>query len=334
MEPRFGHDFSKIRVHADSQAAESAKAVQAQAYTVGQDVVFGAGQYAPHSQAGRKRLAHELAHTLQQGAVVSGPMALAQHRAFEQKADTLTLEAEKATAPEKPKPAARTLQRQPEPDVDTQRCPFGEIRLGPGLPCFPLTLPGRDCPIGQVRLSPDFPCVPLRQRPTLLGGKLHLDLDPTNMGCRYSVTYSNPRELDCDTVWRNAHKGANPPEPLCGGGLVYDILSVSASGSGCPTKLEGLEVSETVTGDKGCTPPGFVWPAPIPCRIGPGGKLSGCTDTYSLCSAPGNLPFLDGCTEVVTQKVLVGGQEAETHHITFDLVMDSLGHCTATIRRV
>jgi hypothetical protein len=47
MEPRFGHDFSKIRIHADSQAAESVKAVQAHAYTVGQDVVFGAGQYAP-----------------------------------------------------------------------------------------------------------------------------------------------------------------------------------------------------------------------------------------------------------------------------------------------
>ncbi len=65
MEPRFGHDFSRVRVHADSKAAESARAVNAYAYTVGQDVVFGAGQYAPGTSEGRRLLAHELAHVLQ-----------------------------------------------------------------------------------------------------------------------------------------------------------------------------------------------------------------------------------------------------------------------------
>ena len=66
MEQRFGHDFSGVRVHSDSRAAESAQAVNALAYTVGRDVVFGPGQYAPHSGAGRRLLAHELAHTVQQ----------------------------------------------------------------------------------------------------------------------------------------------------------------------------------------------------------------------------------------------------------------------------
>jgi hypothetical protein len=66
-EPRFGHDFSKVRIHADAKAAESARAVNAIAYTVGRDVVFGPGQYTPHTPAGRQLLAHELAHTLQQG---------------------------------------------------------------------------------------------------------------------------------------------------------------------------------------------------------------------------------------------------------------------------
>src|SRR5689334_6018178 len=47
MEPRFGHDFSKVRVHADDQASESAQAVNARAYTVGQDIVFSEGLYAP-----------------------------------------------------------------------------------------------------------------------------------------------------------------------------------------------------------------------------------------------------------------------------------------------
>ena len=68
MESRFGHDFSQVRVHADAKAAESARAVNALAYTVGRDVVFGAGQYQPTTSAGRQLLAHELSHTIQQGA--------------------------------------------------------------------------------------------------------------------------------------------------------------------------------------------------------------------------------------------------------------------------
>jgi hypothetical protein len=68
LEPRFGHDFSRVRIHADAKAAESARAVAAHAYTVGSDVVFGAGRYTPGTESGRRLLAHELAHTIQQGA--------------------------------------------------------------------------------------------------------------------------------------------------------------------------------------------------------------------------------------------------------------------------
>ena len=66
FEPRFGHDFGKVRVHADTEAAASAREVGAKAYTVGQDVVFGTAAYAPHTSAGRHLLAHELAHVGQQ----------------------------------------------------------------------------------------------------------------------------------------------------------------------------------------------------------------------------------------------------------------------------
>ncbi len=66
MEPRFGHDFNRVRVHTNSRAARSARAVNALAYTVGNHVVFGAGGYAPQSGEGRELLAHELAHVLQQ----------------------------------------------------------------------------------------------------------------------------------------------------------------------------------------------------------------------------------------------------------------------------
>ncbi len=66
FEPRFGRDFSRVRVHTNSHAAESANAVKARAYTVGRDIVFGAGQYVPVTSAGQRLLAHELTHVVQQ----------------------------------------------------------------------------------------------------------------------------------------------------------------------------------------------------------------------------------------------------------------------------
>lgn len=66
MEPRFGHDFSRVRVHTGGAAAESARAVNALAYTVGRDIAFAEGQYAANSTAGRRLIAHELAHVVQQ----------------------------------------------------------------------------------------------------------------------------------------------------------------------------------------------------------------------------------------------------------------------------
>ncbi|WHZ15366.1 MAG: hypothetical protein OJF52_002210 [Nitrospira sp.] len=70
MESRFGCDFSQVRVHTDAKAAESARTVEASAYTVGNDVVFGAGHYAPGTSAGRRLLSHELAHVVQQNTSV------------------------------------------------------------------------------------------------------------------------------------------------------------------------------------------------------------------------------------------------------------------------
>ncbi len=66
FEPRFGYDFNQVRVHTDAKAAESARAVNALAYTVGQDIVFREGQYSPQTYAGRHSLAHELVHVIQQ----------------------------------------------------------------------------------------------------------------------------------------------------------------------------------------------------------------------------------------------------------------------------
>lgn len=82
MGESFGADFSDVRVHTDAQAAASARSVGALAYTVGSHVVFGEGRYAPQTSAGQRLLAHELAHTIQQGeapALAGRPAAITTH---------------------------------------------------------------------------------------------------------------------------------------------------------------------------------------------------------------------------------------------------------------
>jgi hypothetical protein len=69
MEKRFGHDFSRVRIHHDAEAGRSARDVSAQAYTVGRQIVFGAGRFTPGTLEGRRLLAHELTHVVQQSAV-------------------------------------------------------------------------------------------------------------------------------------------------------------------------------------------------------------------------------------------------------------------------
>jgi Domain of unknown function (DUF4157) len=92
MESRFDYDFSRVQVHADHHAAESARAVDARAYTVGQHVVFGRSQYSPHTTDGRTLLAHELTHTIQQPAFTDSDLASLRvsdpHEASERAADT------------------------------------------------------------------------------------------------------------------------------------------------------------------------------------------------------------------------------------------------------
>ncbi|HYN86651.1 MAG TPA: DUF4157 domain-containing protein [Pyrinomonadaceae bacterium] len=67
MEPRFGQDFSRVRVHADDGAARAARSIDAHAFTVGRHIVFGEGRYTTSDERGRFTLAHELAHVVQQG---------------------------------------------------------------------------------------------------------------------------------------------------------------------------------------------------------------------------------------------------------------------------
>ncbi|WP_185938299.1 eCIS core domain-containing protein [Geodermatophilus aquaeductus] len=91
-----GHDFSRIRVHTDAEAAESARAIDARAFTLGQHIVMGRHEYSPHTRSGGRLLAHELVHTLQQhvatphtDSVISSPSDVADLEADRPATDAL-----------------------------------------------------------------------------------------------------------------------------------------------------------------------------------------------------------------------------------------------------
>jgi len=80
FEPRIGADFSNVRVHNDTQAASLARSVNARAFTLGHNIVVGIGEYTPDALAGRKLLAHELTHVVQQGAASRNDMVRSTER--------------------------------------------------------------------------------------------------------------------------------------------------------------------------------------------------------------------------------------------------------------
>lgn len=94
MEPRFGHDFSRVRVHSDAAAAASARAVQAEAFTVGRHIVFG-NAHVPTASSSHALLAHELAHVLQQGDAPETPVS---RLAISEPGDAAEREADTAAA--------------------------------------------------------------------------------------------------------------------------------------------------------------------------------------------------------------------------------------------
>ncbi|WP_259070969.1 DUF4157 domain-containing protein [Mucilaginibacter sp. X4EP1] len=92
FEPKFGHDFSNVKIHTDSVAAKSAQSINALAYTSGNNIVFNSGQYSPDSDSGKRLIAHELTHVVQQGA-----------------AQTKSIQRDEKKDPPKPCPATFTI---------------------------------------------------------------------------------------------------------------------------------------------------------------------------------------------------------------------------------
>jgi Domain of unknown function (DUF4157) len=144
MEQRFGYDFGRVRLHTHARAAESAAAVGARAYTVGPDVAFAAGEYAPDTDAGRRLIAHELAHVVQQPAARapngrSGITIGAVDDPLEREAETAAQRANQGT----------------EPSIASASLPAGVARV---------PLLQRDDASGEKKEEIPIPRVPYREK--------------------------------------------------------------------------------------------------------------------------------------------------------------------------
>ena len=135
FEPRLGYDFSGVRIHTDARAAESARAVNALAYTVGSDIVFGTGHFAPAATNGKRLLAHELSHVQQQSSknFSSGQMLEIQseNSALEREAEQAAVNITQSELPTHPRwtvpRIAKSLQRAcPKPPTGLGATPSTE----------------------------------------------------------------------------------------------------------------------------------------------------------------------------------------------------------------
>jgi len=154
MEPRFGHDFGRVRVHTDGSAAASASSVNALAYTVGEHVVFAGGQYAPQTPTGRQLMAHELTHVVQQESLQhreEGPLRIesphSSREAEAQHTSTRILQGGPAAASEIQHSSPSPLLSRADPDA-VANIMSREFTRGSGLQFWPTNV--TDTRVGPV----------------------------------------------------------------------------------------------------------------------------------------------------------------------------------------
>lgn len=239
MQTRLGHDFSRVRVHTNAQAAASAQAVNARAYTVGRDVVFAAGQYMPTTLAGQRLLAHELTHVVQQRSAAVAPgvelaigaPASPAEREAEQVATQVT-QGQPATPGMST--AGATLQRDNGEDSEEE-----EFQLhwpGPPRPSFQLQLdPEIEAQMAAIRIMQQA-LIPETVRSSLLQVDVStlLSTQPppwlTLPGSRGTATGVGAQpQQPAPLVPRGA--GPATPRPASGGDVFRAILAVPAVNS-------------------------------------------------------------------------------------------------------
>lgn len=163
MEPRFSANLDRVRIHAGAQAAQAARAVHAQAYTVGQDIFFAAGRYNPHSGEGQRLLAHELTHAVQQSGGAAGLSAAPR---------AVARQPQPGDPPKAATPAAPTDAKKPQAGQVTVPVPpakIPDLKLPPALAAQaaapgaqpPAAAPAQAAPSAQPAAPSPAPLAPL-----------------------------------------------------------------------------------------------------------------------------------------------------------------------------
>jgi len=367
FESRFGQDFSGVRIHTDSRAAESARAVNALAYTVGRDIAFAPGRFAPATTEGRRLLAHELTHTVQQRrhSSVGIPTVHAKLSVgdpgdiYEQEADQVA-----SRVIQMPDPGGPALQRQCAEKSELPAMQPTTAVAASGATQPPIVDDIVDSTGQPQTVAIDTPLEP-RFAYDLSRASVEVIRPPasTQLVAALSVTGEEVEGNGEDVLTAQADAGVPAPPPgspaatcnyvvtyknehedhcdggRCGAKVVFDITGVTATGAACPRTLDGLRVTEVVTNDHGCTPANVQGGAGCPIEehppLLPGhGIIQDCTDTYGVClgaTSQARIPPA-GCTETVTQQIFVGGVLAETHLIRFPITKSATG-CTGTVNR-
>jgi hypothetical protein len=365
FEPRLGVDLSGVRVHTDAKAAESARAVDALAYTVGQAVVFGREQYAPGTVAGRRLLAHELTHVLQQNHGNSG--RLQRQTAEPPEAESVV----DSRIDVRAQFALQRLFRRNPPDNKDARDLFNDVKSGKikgiygddlavaailagerGKSRWELVPKGQDA----VMMDDEYDDTPVIVFKESAGEAPRLDqvLLTVYRGAKLSTT---PKKAP--PAFKLPPKPATAPGGSAPGGCTFSVSATLDSDNACPaplcgtmqhwkyTKVNALppcsfefnendQLIEEVSSDGNCT--GLKGVRTGLCAIAPNGSLGNCTDSYGVCKPPDQIKFgaQNTCTETMTQKMSIGGLTnrffVEGHTITFTFVKSGIG-CSATAVR-
>lgn len=226
IEPRFGHDFSRVRVHTDAKATVSAQAVNALAYTVGCHVVVGEGNYAPGTNEGRRLLAHELAHVMQQSPNastaetptttslhLSGGRAIASE-AEADRAATAVMNEQTLSAPLRHQ--GLSVQRQ-EVTEEERRCWMGTDRQ----------------PMYQLHLDPEIEAQAMSYRLQRLLDPESIQLSLLRMDIDSIIGYQPPPWLTAPAVPEPrplVPRGAGPetPRPATAGDVLTAVMRIPA----------------------------------------------------------------------------------------------------------
>lgn len=218
FESQFGHDFGKVRVHTDARAAESARAVNAQAYTVGSSMVFGLGRFSPQSISGQALLAHELTHVMQQSdhdghASVSSLEIGAEDDAAERQAESTARRV--TTSPstredETTRSSGIKLQRQPAPGGEEEK----KDKYVP--PLFQ---------VGDYGI--DF-------KPTIPGPIGLPSIEDVHQGLGKLGQKDRPASLTCPTGWSERYEGLCCPGTSVDVDRCCPVSRMTALGLCCP----------------------------------------------------------------------------------------------------